>query len=299
MDATGTFRDPHAEADAPRGALRGHLAAGAAVVVQSSPFKSKQKTAPLPPDAAILVHGINDYEFDPARHTLVSAASCTTTALAHMIRPLLDRDLTKDMITAGMSTIHAVTNSQPVLDSVPKAGATDLRKTRGAIGNLVLTSTNAAAALEQVMPEIGTIGFMGDSVRVPTQSVSLIILNVTFQSETLPDGSVSVEREAINAIYKDAATGEARGLLKYTDEQNVSVDMLGEDAAVVIEGAETHTRTGFMNLHVPPRTPEEAAAADTVRVPLTHVKVFGWYDNEMGSYTYRLGELTIRAARSM
>ena len=194
VDATGTFRDPHAEADSPRGALRGHLAAGAAVVVQSSPFKSKQKTAPLPPDAAILVHGINDYEFDPARHTLVSAASCTTTALAHMIRPLLDRDLTKDMITAGMSTIHAVTNSQPVLDSVPKAGATDLRKTRGAIGNLVLTSTNAAAALEQVMPEIGTIGFMGDSVRVPTQSVSLIILNVTFQSETLPDGSVSVER---------------------------------------------------------------------------------------------------------
>jgi len=299
VDATGTFRDPHAEADAARGSLRGHLAAGAAVVVQSSPFKSKQKTAPLPPDAAILVHGINDYEFDPAKHTLVSAASCTTTALAHMIRPLLDRDLTKDMITAGMSTIHAVTNSQPVLDSVPKAGATDLRKNRGAIGNLVLTSTNAAAALEQVMPEIGTIGFMGDSVRVPTPSVSLIILNVTFQSETLPDGSVSVERDAINAIYKDAAGGEARGLLKYTDEQNVSVDMLGEDAAVVIEGAETHTRTGFMNLRVPPTEPGGDERPDTVRVPLTHVKVFGWYDNEMGSYTYRLGELTIRAARSM
>ena len=140
---------------------------------------------------------------------------------------------------------------------------------------------------------------MGDSVRVPTQSVSLIILNVTFQSETLPDGSVSVEREAINAIYKDAADGEARGLLKYTDEQNVSVDMLGEDAAVVIEGAETHTRTGFMNLKVPGGPDEVAGAPDVVRVPLTHVKVFGWYDNEMGSYTYRLGELTIRAARSM
>jgi glyceraldehyde 3-phosphate dehydrogenase len=266
--------------------------------VQSSPFKSKQKGVPLPADAAILVHGINDYQFDPAQHTLVSAASCTTTALAHMIRPLLERELTKDMITAGMSTIHAVTNSQPVLDSVPKAGATDLRKTRGAIGNVVLTSTNAAAALEQVMPEIGTIGFMADSVRVPTQSVSLIILNVTFQSETLPDGTVSVERDAINAIYREAADGEARGLLKFSEEQNVSVDMLGEDAAVVIESVETHTRTGFMNLKVPPRTPGEAAG-DVVRVPLTHVKVFGWYDNEMGSYTYRLGELTIRAARSM
>ena len=216
-----------------------------------------------------------------------------------MIRPLLDRDLTKDMITAGMSTIHAVTNSQPVLDSVPKAGATDLRKTRGALGNVVLTSTNAAAALEQVMPEIGTIGFMADSVRVPTQSVSLIILNVTFQSETLPDGTVSVEREAINAIYRASSEGEARGLLKYTDEQNVSADMLGEDAAVVIEGAETHTRTGFMNLRLPPCTPGDTESRETVRVPLTHVKVFGWYDNEMGSYTYRLGELTIRAARSM
>lgn len=294
VDATGTFRDPDAEADAPRGSLRGHLAAGAAVVVQSSPFKSSQKGKSLPPDAAIMVHGINDYEFDPTRHTLLSAASCTTTALAHMMRPLLDRDLTKDMITAGMSTIHAATNSQPVLDSVPKAGATDLRKSRGALGNLVLTSTNAAAALEQVMPEIGTIGFMGDSVRVPTQSVSLIILNVTFQSEARADGSVSVERDAINAIYREAADGEAHGLLKYSDEQNVSVDMLGEDAAVVIEGAETHTRTGFMNLHVPAQAP-----ADGLRVPLTHVKVFGWYDNEMGSYTYRLGELTIRAARNM
>lgn len=308
VDATGTFRDPHAEADAARGALRGHLAAGAAVVVQSSPFKSRDKGTPLPDDAAILIHGINDYQFDPARHTVISAASCTTTALAHMMRPLLERELTKDMLTAGMTTIHAVTNSQPVLDAVPKAGATDLRKTRGALGNVVLTSTNAAAALEQVMPEIGTIGFMADSVRVPTQSVSLIILNVTFQTETRPDGTVTVEREAINAIYREAAETEARGLLKYSAEQNVSTDMLGEDAAVVIEGAETHTRTGFVNLRIPCEGAGGAsggsgeagrASADVVRVPLTHVKVFGWYDNEMGSYTYRLGELTIRAARSM
>ena len=132
VECTGTFRDPHAEADAPRGSLRGHLAAGASVVVQSSPFKSGQKGAPFPDDTAMFIHGINDYEFDPAVHKVVSAASCTTTALAHMMRPLLDRDLTKDMITAGMSTVHAVTNSQPVLDAVPKAGATDLRKSRGA-----------------------------------------------------------------------------------------------------------------------------------------------------------------------
>ena len=216
-----------------------------------------------------------------------------------MIRPLLERDLTRNMITAGMSTVHAVTNSQPVLDAVPKAGATDLRKTRGALGNVVLTSTNAAAALELVMPEIGRIGFMADSVRIPTQSVSLIILNVTFQSETLADGTVSVERDVINAIYQEAAEGEAKGLLVLSDEQNVSADMLGENAAVVIEGVETHTRTGFMDLRVPAKTPGKDAQYDTVRLPLTHVKIFGWYDNEMGSYTHRLGELTSHIAKSM
>ena len=298
VECTGAFRDPHAEPDAAKGALRGHLAAGARAVVQSSPFKSKKQGAPLPGDSGLFINGINDFQFDPAKHKLVSAASCTTTALAHMMRPLLDRDLTRNMITAGMSTVHAATNSQPVLDAVPKAGATDLRKGRGALNNIVLTSTNAAAALEHVMPEIATIGFMADSVRIPTQSVSLIILNVTFQSEALADGTVSVERDAINAIYKDASEGEARGLLKFSEEQNVSTDMLGENAAVVIEGIETHTRTGFMNLSVPVK-PGNGSSCETVRLPLTHVKVFGWYDNEMGSYTYRLGELTAHVAKHL
>ena len=299
VECTGTFRDPHAEPDVAKGSIRGHLVAGAWAVVNGSPFKTKQQGAPLPDDAAVLVHGINDYQFDPAQHKVVSAASCTTTALAHMMRPLLERDLTRDMITAGMSTIHAVTNSQPLLDGVPKAGATDLRKSRGALGNVVITSTNAGAALEQVMPEIARIGFMADSVRIPTQSVSLIILNVTFQSEALPDGTVSVEREAINAIYREAAEGEAKGLLKYSEEQNVSVDMLGENAAVIIEAVETHTRTGFMDLKIPCRVPGAEVKPESVRIPLTHAKIFGWYDNEMGSYTYRLGELTSRIAKSM
>jgi len=299
VECTGTFRDPHAEPDSGRGSLRGHLAAGAWAVVNSSPFKFKQHGAPLPDDAAVLIHGINDYQFDPAQHKIISAASCTTTALAHMMRPLLERDLTRNMITAGMSTIHSVTNSQPLLDSVPKAGAKDLRKTRGALGNVIITSTNAAAALEQVMPEIATIGFMADSVRIPTASVSLIILNVTFQSEALPDGTVSVERDAINTIYREAAEGEARGLLNYSEEQNVSLDMLGENAAVTIESVETHTRTGFMDLKVPCSTPASGSLPECVRVPLTHVKIFGWYDNEMGSYTHRLGELTTRIAKSM
>ena len=292
VDCTGKFRDPHTDAEDPKGALRGHLAAGARAVVQSSPFKSKLKGVPTPDDAVMLIHGINHLDFDPGTHKLVSAASCTTTALAHMMRPLLARDLTRNMITAGMSTVHAVTNSQPVLDAVPGSGEKDMRKKRGAMGSIVLTSTNAAGALEQVMPEIARIGFMADSVRIPTSSVSLIILNVTFQTEALPDGTVSVDRDDINAIYREASEGEARGLVKYTEEQNVSADMLGEDAAVVIEAAETHTRTGFVDLKLPGTCGEH-------RIPLTHVKVFGWYDNEMGSYTYRLGELTAHVAKSL
>ncbi len=296
-ECTGKFRDPYAEPDDPKGSIRGHLAAGARVVVNSSAFKAKKGT-PLPDDTGLFINGINQFDFDPARHKLVSAASCTTTALAHMMRPLLERELTKNMITAGMSTVHAVTPSQPVLDTVPKAGASDLRKSRGAMGNVILTSTNAAAALELVMPEIARIGFMADSVRIPTNTVSLIILNVTFQSEALPDGTVTLGRDAVNAIYRETAEGEARGLLKYTDEQNVSADMLGEDAAVVIEGAETHSRTGFMDLKLP-QACASGAQGDTVRIPLTHVKVFGWYDNEMGSYTHRFGELTAHVAKSL
>lgn len=297
VECTGKFVDPHAEPDDPKGSLRGHLAAGARVVLQSSPFKSKLKGVPLPDDSAMLIHGINHFDYDPGKHKIVSAASCTTTALAHMMRPLLDRDLTRNMITAGMSTVHAVTNSQPVLDAVPGSGAKDLRKTRSVMDNIILTSTNAAKALEQVMPEIARIGFMADSVRIPTSSVSLIILNVTFQTESLPDGTVSLDRDAINAIYKDASEGEARDLLKYSEEQNVSADMLGEDAAVVIEALETHARTGFVDLQLP--ADKSSGMSREYRMPLTHVKIFGWYDNEMGSYTYRLGKLTTHVAKNL
>jgi glyceraldehyde 3-phosphate dehydrogenase len=290
VDCTGKFQDPHAEADDPKGSLRGHLAAGARAVVLSSPFKSKREGVGLPDDSAFLIYGINHLDYDPGKQKLVSAASCTTTALAHMMRPLLVRDLTHRMITAGMSTVHAATASQPVIDAVPKSGAKDLRKARGAMGNVVITSTNAAKALEQVMPEIASIGFMADSVRIPTVTASLIILNVTFQTEMLPDGTVSVDRDAINTIYREASEGEAKGLVKYSEEQNVSTDMIGEDAAVVIEAVETHTRTGFVDLKL---------SAGVERIPLTHVKVFGWYDNEMGSYTHRLGQLTSHVAKSL
>jgi len=297
VDCTGTFVDPHDDPDTPGGSLRGHIAAGARVVLLSAPFKSRQKNVPDPEDSKMMIYGINHYQFEPGSHTVISAGSCTTTALAHMMRPLLDRDLTRRMITAGMSTIHAVTASQPVLDSVPGSGAKDLRKNRSGMASMVVTSTGAAKALEQVMPEVSRIGFMAESVRIPTATVSLIILNVTFQSGMTPDGKPLIDRDSINGIYRQASEGEAAGLVKYSEEQNVSVDMKGEDAAVVIEAVETHTRTGFVDVEIPPdanggdRTRCEGEPR-VCRIPVTHVKVFGWYDNELGSYTHRLGQLT-------
>lgn len=300
VDCTGRFVDPHDDPDTPGGSLRGHLAAGARVVLLSAPFKSKQKNAPDPEDSLMMIYGINHYQFEPGRHTVLSAGSCTTTALAHMMRPLLDRDLTRRMITAGMSTIHALTPSQPVLDSVPKTDAKDLRKSRSGTSSIILTSTGAARALEQVMPEVSRIGFMADSVRIPTSTVSLIILNVTFQSGMTPDGTPLIDRESINEVYRQASEGEAAGLVKYSLDQNVSADIRGEDAAVVIEAVETHTRTGFVDVEIPTDSDggekSSGEVSRTCRIPVTHVKIFGWYDNELGSYTHRLGQLTSFAA---
>ncbi|MBT8338055.1 MAG: glyceraldehyde-3-phosphate dehydrogenase [Gemmatimonadetes bacterium] len=297
VDTTGAFGDPTDPLDAPGGSLRGHRAAGAEKVVYSAAFKIKDKARSLPDDSALLIYGINHELFDPARHDLVSAASCTTTALAHMVKPILDRLRYSNVLTASMSTVHAVTNTQSVLDNVPKAGAKDLRRSRSILNNVILTSTNAAAALEQVIPEIAEVGFMADSVRIPVPTESLIILNMTFQSRLDDDGQSSVTRQALNDIYRSVAEGEAKGLLVYSEEQNVSADVSGMKAAVVIEGVETHTRTGFVDLDLRGLEGLDPALLEStdpvVQVPVTHAKVCGWYDNEYGSYTNLLGDLTV------
>jgi len=303
VDATGAFGDPTRSADDARGSLRGHLAAGAEKVVNSAAFKIKDPTRPMPDDALTLIYGINHDLFDPARHHVISAASCTTTALAHMVKPLLDHLPESTVVTASMSTVHAVTNSQSLLDAVPKADATDLRRTRSALNSLVLTSSNAAAALEAVIPEIREIGFMGDAVRVPLATESLIILNLTFQSHIESDGGSSVDGELLNDIYRQAGGGSQKGLLVFSNEQNVAADVMGMRAAVVIEGHETHTRTGFMEVdlgQIPELGPQLASqlASTRIRLPVTHAKVFGWYDNEYGSYTNLLGDLTVHVHRS-
>lgn len=303
VDCTGAFGDPTRPADDARGALRGHLAAGAEKVLNSAAFKIKDKTRPMPEDAITLIYGINHDAFDPAKHHLISAASCTTTGLAHMVKPLLDHLPDSVMVTASMSTVHAVTNSQSLLDSVPQADADDMRRTRSALNSLILTSSNASAALEMVIPEIREIGFMGDAVRVPLATESLIILNLTFQSRIEEDGGASVDRALLNDIYRQAAEGSQKGLLVFSQEQNVAADVVGMKAAVVIEGSETHSRTGFMDVdlgQIPELGPQlrEQLASTRIRLPVTHAKVFGWYDNEYGSYTNLLGDLTVHVHRS-
>jgi len=302
VDTTGAFDDPTRGIEAPGGALRGHLAAGAETVIYSAAFKVKAKGRAVPEDAVTLIHGINHVAFDPRRHKLVSAASCTTTALAHMVKPLLDRFGHESVMTASMSTVHAVTNTQSVLDSVPKSGARDLRRTRSALNSIILTSTNAASALEQVIPEIGQIGFMADSVRVPIPTVSLIILNITFQTKLQESGESAITRDVLNGAFADEA--EARGLMVYSEEQNVPADVAGMRATVVIEGVETHTRTGFVHVDlssVPglPYGVVHEMESPILEVPVTHAKVFGWYDNEYGSYTNALGDLTVHVHQTM
>lgn len=291
VDCTGRFTDPTAPADKDGGSLRGHLEAGAEMVILSAPFKIKDKTKKMPDDSIMMVYGINHLDLEPGKHRLVSAASCTTTGLAHMLFPLLQKEETSQIVTASMSTVHAATNTQNVLDAVPKTAATDLRKNRSVFNNIILSTTGAAKALEKIMPQIEQIGFMADSVRIPTNTVSLIILNVTFNTRMNEKGEPVISKEFLNSIYKESAGGQQKGMLVFSDKQNVSADLVGFPASAVIEGHETHTRTGFISL------PEAAMNALGIEVnkdlhlPVTHAKIFGWYDNEFGSYVNSMGKL--------
>lgn len=298
-DCTGAFKDPTLPADHPKGSVRGHLESGAEKVIISAPFKIKDTTQKMPPDSNIFVYGINHIDYDHAKHHILSAASCTTTGLAHMIKPLLETQETSRIITASMSTVHAATSTQSILDSVPKSGASDLRKNRSVLNNIILTSTGAAETLEQILPEIQKVGFMADSVRIPTNTVSLIALNVTFHTPLNKNGDPVITQNFINEIYKNAAEGSHKDLLIFSEKQNVSSDLMGLSAAIVIEGHETHTRTGFLTLPKDILDSYGITNVPDVRIPVTHAKIFGWYDNEYGSYVVSLGKLTTYIDQSM
>ncbi|WP_038057252.1 type I glyceraldehyde-3-phosphate dehydrogenase [Thermodesulfobacterium hydrogeniphilum] len=298
VECSGKFRDPNIDPDNPKGSVRGHLTAGAEKVIVSAPFKIKDKEKGIPEDAVTVVYGINEDVYQPNKHNIISAASCTTTCLSYMVKPLLDYFGADRILSASMVTVHAATSSQVVLDRLPKEGKKDLRRMRSVFNNIILTTTGAAEALALVIPEMKRIGFMAESVRVPLTTGSLIILTVNIQDESVEN---HINRELINNIYKEAASTKYKDYLIFTMEQNVSSDIIGyPKAAAIIEGAETHTRTALAKVDICKVLPEIGKEVCThVEIPVTQVVVYGWYDNELGSYTNMLGDLTVFIAEKM
>ena len=302
VDTTGQFLDPNPDLNQPQGTIRGHLISGADKVILSAPFKSKGENTSTPQDTVTTVMGINDSDYDPRRHTIISNASCTTTCLAHMMKPLINAFGSKKIMSASMATVHAATGSQEVLDRLPKANKADLRKNRSIINNIILTTTGAAKALRLVIPEMEEIAFIAESVRIPTSSGSLIILVINLQEE--PVGPY-VSREMINDIYRQAGDDNTRGYLYYTEKQNVSGDIVGlPRVAATIEGHETHTRTAEATIDlakVPGLNIDSLSnpGESVIRIPVTQAVIYGWYDNEMGSYVNMLGDRTVSIAELM
>jgi len=296
VDTTGVFTDPTTDPDASRGALRGHMHAGAEKVILSAPFKIKSKGLDMPEDAVTTVMGINEEVYESGQHSLISAASCTTTCLSYMIKPLMEKIGADKILSASMVTVHAATGSQQVLDRLPGAGATDLRKNRSILNNIILTTTGAAKALSLVIPEMASIGFMAESVRIPTSTGSLIILVLNLQD----DFDKPIKRNDINSIYEEYS--KINPYLLYSKQQNVSSDIIGMPAAAAaIEGTETHTRTANIQVDLSKVKADSLAdGADPIlNVPVTQAVVYGWYDNELGSYTNMLSDLMVHVSEEM
>jgi glyceraldehyde 3-phosphate dehydrogenase len=171
------------------------------------------------------------------------------------------------------------------------------------MNNIILTSTGAAKALALVIPEMKRIGFLAESVRIPTSTGSLIVLVVTLEDESLKR---PIKREVINQVYQKASETYMKDYLLYSERQNVSSDIIGNPrAAAVIEGAETHTRTAPICLDLskipgfPPQAQPKEGGSNLFEIPVTQAVVYGWYDNELGSYTNVLGDMTVKIAQSL
>ncbi|HEY7050450.1 MAG TPA: type I glyceraldehyde-3-phosphate dehydrogenase [Jatrophihabitantaceae bacterium] len=234
IESTGKFRT--------REAAAGHLSAGATRVIISAPGKGVDAT---------IVMGVNDATYDPEVHRVISNASCTTNCVAPMVKVLHD----EFGIERGfMTTVHAYTNDQNVLDAPHK----DPRRARSAAVNIIPTTTGAARAVGEVLPELdGRLD--GVALRVPVVDGSLVDLAVLLDRD--------VTAADVNAAFAAAAAeGPLAGRLQYTTEPIVSSDVIGDQASCVFDSALTQAAGQF-------------------------VKIFGSYDNEWG-YTCRLADLT-------
>jgi glyceraldehyde 3-phosphate dehydrogenase len=206
------------------------------------PVKKVIITAPAKNEDITMVLGVNENAYDPAKHNIISNASCTTNCLAPVVKVLFDKF---GIQKGSMTTIHSYTNDQHVLDFPHK----DLRRARAAAINMIPTTTGAAKAIGLVMPQLkGKLD--GYSLRVPTPDVSVVDLVVLLDKPTTG--------EEVNAAMKAAAAGAMKGILAYTEDPVVSTDMLHNPNSSIVDGQLTKVLDGNL------------------------LKVVAWYDNEWG-----------------
>ena len=225
VESTGIFRDKATSSK--------HLQAGAKKVVITAPAKD--------PDITVVL-GVNEGKYDPAKHELVSNASCTTNCLATVAKVLLDNFGIK---RGFASTVHSYTNDQPIHDFPHK----DLRRARAGAVSMIPTTTGAATAVGLVLPELkGKLD--GIAIRVPTANVSVVDLTVELGK--------TVTTAQVNDAFREAASGRLKGILDATDEELVSVDFNGNPHSSIVDLPSTSVVDGNL------------------------VKVLAWYDNEWG-----------------
>ncbi|MCL0050248.1 type I glyceraldehyde-3-phosphate dehydrogenase [Dehalococcoidia bacterium] len=239
VESTGLFTD------ATRAAA--HLNGGAKKVIITAPAKNEDLTVVL---------GVNEDRYDPAKHRIISNASCTTNCIAPVVKVLHQSfGVSKGL----MSTIHAYTNDQRILDMFHR----DLRRARAAAMNIIPTTTGAAKAVAMVIPElVGRIH--GLAFRVPVSTVSLVDFVADLERE--------VTIEEVNSALQAAAEGPLKGILEFCDEPLVSIDFKGNPASSIVDGLSTIVIGGNM------------------------VKVLSWYDNEWG-YSCRTADMAAYMAR--
>ena len=241
IESTGVFRD--------REGVSKHFQAGAKKVLISAPAKN--------PDITI-VPGVNHEDYDPKKHNIISLASCTTNCLAPIMKVLSEKF---GVEKALMTTVHAYTNDQQLLDLVHK----DLRRSRAAALSIIPTTTGAAKAMGEVLPEVQ--GKMdGIAMRVPTPDVSAVDLVALLEKNTTA--------EEVNSALKTVAEGELKGILQCVDEPLVSIDFTGDSHSSIVDSELTNVVGGNL------------------------VKVIAWYDNECG-YSCRLVDMANIIAEHM
>jgi glyceraldehyde 3-phosphate dehydrogenase len=199
-------------------------------------------SAPVPEPALNVVYGVNDHLYDPARHHIVTAASCTTNCLAPVVKVMHEKI---GILHGCMTTIHDITNTQTIVDK----GHKDLRRARACSESLIPTTTGSAKAITKIFPEL-TGKLNGHAVRIPLLNASL--------TDFVFEAARPVTEEEINGYFKAAAEGELKGILGYEERPLVSIDYRGDPRSSIVD------------------------AGCTMVVDGTQVKIFAWYDNEWG-----------------